>query len=84
MKSQKCKNCSYYTAYYRKWSSSFEKLTHGACSKHKSPKTQSEVCDDFKSSEQKERKREERLFISLEQSLESINQIAQILKEKYS
>jgi len=43
-----------------------------------------ETCEDFRSNEQKEKMREERLFEKLEQSLESINEINQILREKYS
>ena len=83
MKTQKCKNCTHYTAYYKKWSASFERLNKGFCAKHQKPQIQSETCEDFKSNEQKEKRREERLFDYLEFSLKSINEIAQILKEKY-
>ena len=84
MKSQKCKNCTYYTAYYKKWHANFGRLNNGFCTKHQKHQTQFETCENFKSSEQKEKMREERLFDSLEQSLKSINEISQILKEKFN
>jgi len=83
MKTQKCKNCAHYSPYYKKWSASFGMLNHGYCAKHKKPQTQRKTCDKFKSGEQIEQRREERLLKCLEQSLDSINEIAQILKEKY-
>jgi len=82
MLSQKCKNCTFYTAYYKQWASGYGKLNHGFCSKRQQPQTQFETCEDFKSNDIKEKRREERLFLSLEQALESINDIALILKEK--
>ena len=84
MKSQKCKNCTYYTAYYKKWAASYGRLNNGFCTKHRKPQIQFEACEDFKSDEQKEKMREGRLFSSLEQSLKSINEIAQILKDKFN
>jgi len=84
MRIQNCKNCTYYSSYYKQWSDCYSRLNHGFCSKHEKPKIQNETCGNFKSGEQKEKRREERLFSSLERSLESINQIAQILKEKES
>ena len=84
MKVQKCTNCTYYSAYYLQWSNCYGKLNHGFCSKQQKPQTQFEACEDFKSNEAKEKRREERLFDSLERALESINGIAQILKEKTS
>ena len=82
MLSQKCKNCTFYSAYYKQWSSGYGKLNNGFCSKHQKFQTQFETCEHFKSNEIKEKRREERLFTSLEQALEAINDIAQILKEK--
>ena len=84
MKSQICKNCTYYTAYYKKWSACFGILNNGFCTKRRRPQTQFEACEDFKSSDQKEKRRKERLFDFLEYSLKSINEIAQILKENYT
>jgi len=84
MKSQKCKNCTHYSAYYKQWSGSYGRLNNGFCSKHQKAQTQFETCENFLSSGQKEKIREKRLLIQLEQSLISINEIAQILKEKFS
>ena len=84
MRVQKCKNCTYYSAYYKKWSSHFGRLNNGFCSKHQKPQKHLNSCEDFRSNEQKEKMREERLFEKLEQSLTSIYEINQILKEKYS
>jgi len=81
LKTQKCKNCAFY--YYKQWSSFYSRLNHGFCIKHKKPQTQSETCEDYKSNEQKEKTREEKLFSSLEYALKSINEIAQILKERH-
>jgi len=83
MKKQICKKCTYYTAYYRRLSDCYIRLGNGYCTKHKKPQTQYETCEDYKNNEFKEQSREERLFVSLEQSLTSINEIAMILKEKY-
>jgi len=83
MKSQKCKYCTYYSAYYKRWDGQFERLANGFCVKHQKQQIQIETCDGFKSNEEKEKRREERLFVSLEQSLSSISEITQILKEKY-
>lgn len=82
MNSQKCKDCAYYTAYYKKLSSSFEKTNVGVCSKHKKIKTYLENCGEFKNNERREKENEKRLFVFLEQALKSINDISQILKEK--
>ena len=84
MKLQYCKNCFYYSAHYKKLSAGFARLNNGFCAKYQKPQTQYETCEDFKNNEEREKRREERLFVSLEQSLESINQISQILREKYS
>ena len=84
VKKNLCKNCNYYTAYYKKWGAYFGRMNNGFCAKHKKRQTQFEVCNEFRSNEQSEKRREEQLLNSLEQSLESVNQIAQILKEKYS
>ena len=82
MKTEKCKNCTYYVAYYEQFSSGYARLNHGFCQKHSRPQKQADTCETFKSSEQKEKRREERRFDYLEQALTSINEIAQILKEK--
>jgi hypothetical protein len=83
MKTEKCKNCMHYTAYYKQWASSFGRLNNGFCSRHQKPQAQLEACEDFKSNEQKEKRRDELRLKHLEQALESINEIAQILKEKF-
>jgi len=82
MKAEKCKNCTFYSAYYLRWSSHYGRLNNGFCSKQQKPQTQFETCEDFKNNEAKEKSREERRFIALEQALASINEIAQILKKK--
>jgi len=82
MKKNICKYCTFYTAYYEKFSSNFSRLSHGFCKKQNIPQLQFKTCDDFKSNEQKEKMREKRLFSHLEQSLISINAISHILKEK--
>ena len=82
MKKQICKNCTFYSAYYKKWSDCYGRLNNGYCSKHKKPQIQFENCGEYKSSEQKEKMRLERLYVSLERALISIDEITQILKEK--
>jgi len=79
-----CKNCTFYSAYYKQYSSGFGKIDHGYCSKQQQPISQHETCENFKSNEAKEKSREERRLVALDQALESINEIAQILKEKMS
>jgi len=82
MKIQNCRNCTYYSAYYKQWSDGYSRLNNGFCSKLNKPQIQFETCEDFKSSEQKEKSREERRLVALDSALTSINEIAQILKEK--
>jgi len=82
MKSKVCINCTFYTAYYKRWSTHYGQLNHGFCSKHHKPQTQYKICEDYKSNEQKEKTREERLFAFLEQTLNSIIEIAQVLKDR--
>ena len=82
MLSQKCNNCTFYTAYYKQWSDHYGKLNHGFCSKTKKQQQQYDSCEDFKSNEQKKKMRQERMLDSLELALESINHISQIMKEK--
>ncbi|MCL2861955.1 MAG: hypothetical protein FWE22_06060 [Firmicutes bacterium] len=82
MKSKKCINCANYIAYYKQLSNRYVKLNNGFCTKQKTPKTQHETCKEFQFNECKERTKEERLLYSLEQSLQSINDIAQILADK--
>ena len=79
---QKCRNCTYYSAYYKQWCSGYGRLNTGYCSKHEKQQTQFETCEDFKSNVQKEKSREKRRMDALEQALESINEIVQILREK--
>ena len=83
MNSQKCRDCTFYTAHYKKLAHGFVKQNNGFCRNHQKHQTQYKTCENFKSNEEKEKRREERLFKYLEQSLQSINEIAQILKEKY-
>ncbi|MCL2556417.1 MAG: hypothetical protein FWE03_05330 [Firmicutes bacterium] len=82
MKTQKCKNCTYYTAYYKQWAACYSRLNNGFCTKHNKHQTQVKTCEDFKSNERKKRVREKILFEALAQSINSINDIAQILKER--
>ena len=82
MTAKKCKNCAYYTAYYKQWGDCYGRLNNGFCVKHKRHQTQFETCAEFKSNEEKEKRREKRLFDSLERVLASIDEIAQILREK--
>jgi len=82
MEKQLCINCTFYSAYYKKWSACFGELNHGFCAKHQKPQKQYETCQEYKSNDQKEKTRHQRLLLSLEQSLTSINEIAQILKQK--
>lgn len=84
MKSKICKNCAYYSAYYQKWSDSFGKLNKGSCSKRNISQTQFETCENFRDNEQLEKMRYKRTMQSLERALSSINDIAQILKERES
>ena len=56
MKSQKCRDCTYYIDYYKQWISSFVRLANGYCSKHKKPQTQFKNCEEFKNNEQKEKR----------------------------
>jgi hypothetical protein len=84
MKIQKCDDCVYYSAYYKQWYNSYEKLNHGFCSKIEKPKLHYDSCELFNSNEQIEQSREERRLLALEQALKSINDIANILKDKYS
>jgi len=81
MKQTNCKNCVYYSAYYKKLSLNFERLTNGFCEKHQQLQVQYETCDAFISNEKREEYKERRLQRQLEQSLDSINIIAQILKD---
>lgn len=81
MKKQICKNCAYYSAYYKKWSASFGELDHGHCDKLKNDTTRYDTCADFKSNERKELLRKERLLTALETTLSSVTEMAQILKE---
>jgi len=57
-------------------------MDKGFCSQHQKTQTQYATCDNFKSNEQKEKTREERLFLSLERALTAVDEIAKILKEK--
>ena len=82
MRSQICKNCAFYTAYYKQWAASYGRLNNGFCARCQKPRTQFETCEDFKDNEIKEERREKRMYDSLEQALKSINEIALILKEK--
>jgi len=82
MRAQQCKNCIHYTAYHKKLPASYCRLTNGFCSKHDKQQSQSETFESFVSNEQKEKRDEFILFHSLECALKSIDQIAQILKEK--
>ena len=83
MKTQICKNCTFYSAYYQRWSDHYGRLNHGFCANKQKLQPQFETCESFKSNEQKEKRREERLLFSLEQASKSINEIAVILNEKY-
>ena len=83
MKSKFCRFCAFYIPYYHKLNSSYARQNHGFCCKHKNSQTPYEHCEDFKSNEEKEKRREEKLLADLESSLTSINEISQILRERY-
>lgn len=82
MATGKCRNCTYYTAYYRKYIDFYSRLRHGTCVKHQKVLNERESCEDFKNNEAREKSCEKDLFKSLEKALVSIEQIAMILKEK--
>ena len=82
MKVEKCKNCSYYTAYYTQCSSFYSRTSKGFCRKNNQQQKELDTCENFKDNGKITAMREERLFEALEWSLKSINDIAQILKEK--
>ena len=84
MKKEICKNCTHYAAYYQQRSDSYSRLNHGFCSKHERGQGQYGVCEVFKSNELKENRRQKRMLDSLESALTSINEIAQIIREKES
>jgi hypothetical protein len=78
-----CKNCQYYVAYYKQQSSNFVKLNHGHCTTHKKPKGQhGAVCEAFTGKKRIEAVRERLRFKELDRALKSINEIAQILRER--
>ena len=81
MKVQKCCNCTFYSAYYKQWASGYGKMETGYCQKHNATQKRYHACEDFKSNEQKEVRREKMRFDALDQALQSINDIAHILKE---
>jgi len=83
MKTKRCYNCAFYSAYYKQWFDGFHKQSHGFCSKINEPQKQHQSCQYFKDNERREKTQEERLLSHLELSLQSVNQIAQILKEKF-
>jgi len=82
MLSQRCKNCTHYTAFYKQWSGNFSRLDNGYCSRQNIIKKQNEVCDSFMSNEHKEQIREKKRLELLERALTAIVEISQILKEK--
>jgi len=82
MKTEKCKNCAYYVAYYRQWNSGYGRLIDGACSKHRRPQKEYNTCEDFKNNGQSEERKEKSMLDHLECALISLNDIAHILKEK--
>ncbi|MCL2675267.1 MAG: hypothetical protein FWE84_01580 [Firmicutes bacterium] len=82
MRSQRCRNCEYYSAYYKQRSSGYEKLNKGFCSKHQKEETQFKTCENFTSNEHREKIKEQLRLDALDGALKSINEIAQILKEK--
>lgn len=84
MQTQKCKNCHYYSAYYKQYSDGYFRLSHGHCSKYRRPQTQYEICENFKNNEQKEQQLSIKILDSLELAITSIIEIAHILKEKES
>lgn len=82
MKKQICKNCTFYTAFYKQWAGSYGRLNNGYCAKHDKPQIQFETCNIFQNNEQKERRREKVRLEYLEHALKAIIEIAQILQEK--
>ena len=82
MRKQTCKYCRFYCAYYRKLSASFCSTLKGHCSKQNRLMKDNETCGNFVLNELKEKRNSMLLIYSLENTIASINQIAQILKEK--
>lgn len=82
MLKEMCRNCTYYVAYYRQFSSGYGKLNHGHCQKQCEPKKCNETCSAYYSNEKKEKRKEEMMFKQLAQALTSINEITQIMNEK--
>ena len=82
MRVEKCKNCAYYTAFYKRWSNHYGRIELGHCSKKKQVQKQLDTCGDFKSNEQKEERKEKMMLEHLERALISIDHISQIMREK--
>lgn len=82
MKKERCKYCTFFTAYYRKEASGLCKSSYGFCKTHSKFINQFKNCEHYKSNEQKEKLQEQLRLEALDQALKSINEISQILKEK--
>ena len=80
MKVEKCKNCTYYTAYYMRWSNHFGRVSRGYCSKKQQVQKQLDTCGDYKSNEQKEERKDNMMLEHLERALISIDHISQIMR----
>ena len=82
MKTNKCKNCRFYSEHYALRLTYFTKTNHGNCSKNRRTVNQTENCEFFQSNEIKEATREKALIARLEFALECIHEITQIMKIK--
>ena len=75
-----CGNCIHYLSYYMSDNGcSFKKLHHGFCGKYIRKRNQSYICDNFDCKTNYEIIRKDNLITMLEQSLTSINCIAEVL-----
>lgn len=82
MKTEQCKNCTHYSAYYKQRYCGYEKLSCGVCSISKQERKKSDTCEKYYYSELKEKRQKSALYLHLTNAAKSIHDIVQILKEK--
>ena len=76
-----CKGCKFYAAFYIQHGGYlYKQLDYGICYKNKRQENLDSCCKKFECGQEKALKRKEMLLISLERSLNAINNISQILK----
>lgn len=84
MKKQTCISCTFYNAYYMQFGGSFKKTYNGYCSRSNKIRTKSDSCTDHINNCIREERTEKLRLKNLDKALKSINDIADILKEKES